>query len=386
MSDTTQPEPTVEEVEAAEAAKRDKAERKKLANSFTAAQMEGMRGMTFSPRNFDEVWFLAGVFASSGGMVPECFRGEREAAAMAVMWGLELGISPLQAIQGIAIIGGRPAIWGDLLHALVLTHPDFESFKEETILDNGVIVGARCTTKRKGFEAVTRQFTMEDAANANLLKKDTWVKYRTRMLQMRARSWAHRDAMPHAIRGLASADELIDVDAREIASSKPGRDLAGNPLEVPMPRARVAHEVNPLNDLVKTDAPDDMEALERTHAEAAKTAAVDFRDLETDFATPASGITREEAASDDALAEHEARVRAATPVQSALLGPGPGKELPLSEGGRATLQAYLDATDGRVTLQDVQDWLGGSVTATSLGRSLAWITEESNRRSAESAS
>jgi len=376
MNDTAAPakEPTPEEKEAADRAK---AERKRVAASFSARQLEGMRGMSFAPQNFEEVWFLANVFASSGTMVPENFRGNPEAAAMAVMWGLELGVSPLQAIQGIAVIGGRPAVWGDLAHALVLTHPEFESFAEHPIIENGQIIGYQCTTKRKNFDAVTRMFTTADAARAGLIQRaetkgGPWRDYRPRMLQMRARSWAHRDAMPHALRGLAVVEELLDVEGRVTATSKPGQDLAGNPLEreeIPMPR-ELAHEApDPLLDVRVTKAPE--------------TAAVDFKDLEDKAEFPDAGLTKAEVAADDALAEElRARVRGATPAQSSLLGDAPRKTTPtpLSVGSERTLQAYLDATDGRVTRADVQDELGSDITQENLPRALEWITNESAKR------
>ena len=36
-------------------------------------------------------------------------------ATMAVMHGATLGLTPFQAVQGIAVINGRPTLWGDSL-------------------------------------------------------------------------------------------------------------------------------------------------------------------------------------------------------------------------------------------------------------------------------
>ena len=38
---------------------------------------------------------------------------------IAIMHGLEVGLSPLSALQRIAVINGRPTIWGDGALALV---------------------------------------------------------------------------------------------------------------------------------------------------------------------------------------------------------------------------------------------------------------------------
>jgi hypothetical protein len=48
---------------------------------------------------------------------------------------------------------------------------------------------------------------MADAQRAALSAKDTYKQYPARMLQMRARWWAMRDAFPDALKGIDSAEE-----------------------------------------------------------------------------------------------------------------------------------------------------------------------------------
>lgn len=183
---------------------------------FLATTIEGGRAIML-PRNFGQIWRLAELFASSGEMVPQMYRQHPERAAMAIMWGMELGVSPIQAIQGIAVIGGAPSVWGDLMHAIVQSHPEFDGCVETVERnEDGSVLSATCTTKRRGNPDVTRTFTNHDALVAGLLTKDTYKKYPARMFARRARSYAHRDQFADALKGLGSADELVDVDAHII--------------------------------------------------------------------------------------------------------------------------------------------------------------------------
>jgi hypothetical protein len=64
--------------------------------------------------------------------------------------------------------------------------------------------------KRKGQKEQVRTFSYEDAQRAGLVKKDNWVKYPRRMLQMRARAFALRDVFPDILQGLGCTEEVID--------------------------------------------------------------------------------------------------------------------------------------------------------------------------------
>ena len=159
------------------------------------------------PQNFDECYRMAQMMAASG-MVPDAFRGKPEACMVAIMQGLEVGLGPMAALQSIAVINGRPSLWGDGAIAVVRASGLLEYMSEDVV--NGT---ATCTVKRKGEpDAVVRKFTTDDAKRAGLLnKKGPWQQYTSRMLQMRARAFALRDVFPDALRGLAIAEEAQDI-------------------------------------------------------------------------------------------------------------------------------------------------------------------------------
>jgi hypothetical protein len=71
---------------------------------------------------------------------------------------------------------------------------------------------ATCIVKRKGLDAVTHTFGLDDAKTAGLLgKAGPWTNYPKRMRQMRARGYALRDAFPDVLMGLSIAEEVQDI-------------------------------------------------------------------------------------------------------------------------------------------------------------------------------
>lgn len=164
------------------------------------------KGLDLSPRTFEQALTFAGYLADSD-MVPKDFKGKPGNCLIAMQWGAELGLKPLQALQNLAIINGRPSLWGDAVIALVRGSPLCEFVVES---DDGS--AATCKVKRRGEPEQTRTFSMDDAKAAGLQgKQGPWTQYPKRMRQMRARAFALRDVFPDVLRGLPVAEEIMDT-------------------------------------------------------------------------------------------------------------------------------------------------------------------------------
>lgn len=163
------------------------------------------------PKTLGEMMELSRILAGSS-MVPKDYIGNAGNVMVAIQMGAEVGLGPMQAIQNIAVINGRPAVWGDAMLGIVVAHPDFEGINEMDEKDIGELQAAVCVIKRKGRDPYTATFSVEDAKKAKLWGKDSpWQTYPNRMLKMRARAFACRDVFPDALRGLSSAEEQRDV-------------------------------------------------------------------------------------------------------------------------------------------------------------------------------
>jgi hypothetical protein len=144
--------------------------------------------------------------------------------------GLEVGLPMMASLQNIAVINGRPTIWGDAQLAIVRATGQLEVFEEwyeeggkrltrnpSTFTDNTTAV---CVVKRVGFDSVESAFSVADAKRANLWgKAGTWSQYPARMLRFRARSFGLRDQFGDALKGFRTTEEAQDdpvVTARNV--------------------------------------------------------------------------------------------------------------------------------------------------------------------------
>jgi len=160
-----------------------------------------------SPRNFEEAWRLAEILADSE-LVPKDFRGKPGNCLVGMQWGSELGLKALQSLQGIAVINGRPSIWGDTMLAIVRASP----LCEYVVEDADAAGTAVCRVKRRGEPEQIRTFSDADAKTAGLAgKAGPWVTNPKRMKQMRARAFALRDVFTDILRGMHMAEESQDI-------------------------------------------------------------------------------------------------------------------------------------------------------------------------------
>jgi hypothetical protein len=145
----------------------------------------------------------------------------------------------MQALQNISVINGKPSVYGDAAMALVQASPvceDVEEYFEDTDKPNFVAV---CIASRKGRKPVTVRFSVEDAKRAGLWgKQGPWSAYPKRMMQMRARGFALRDAFPDVLKGMITAEEAQDYpdDAKPVPMAKPANPLdmvASKKIEIP---------------------------------------------------------------------------------------------------------------------------------------------------------
>ena len=172
----------------------------------TALVEQPARALDIGPKTFDQALTFANYLADSD-LVPKDFNGRPGNCLIAIQWGSELGLKPLQAMQNLAIINGRPSLWGDAVIALVRASPLCEY-----VIESDAGNASTCTVKRRGEPEQSRTFSDDDARKAGLLgKSGPWTQYPKRMRQMRARAFALRDVFPDVLRGLPVAEEVMDT-------------------------------------------------------------------------------------------------------------------------------------------------------------------------------
>lgn len=196
------------------------------------------RTFSLMPSSLGEAKEIALLIAGSDFATKD-YKGKPENVMIAIQMGADIGLSPMQALQNIAVINGRPSIYGDA--ALALAMSVLERFHETFEGAEGTdAFMAVCVAKRKGWPDETRRtFSVADAKAAKLWLKrgrdgqDTpWVTYPKRMLQFRARGFTLRDVAADLLLGLVLAEEAMDYPAIE------GTVVASEPVPSPAPKSR----------------------------------------------------------------------------------------------------------------------------------------------------
>lgn len=161
--------------------------------------------------NLEEVVELSKGLAVSG-LVPDTLRGKPNDVAVILLYGAELGLTPMQAIQGIYVVKGRPMLsaqtWGTKIrqcgHRLV-------------VLESSRTQATVCITRGDDKTQHVETFTIEDAIAAGLCKMQDgkvisrgargdalpWEAYTKTMLRNRAITHCARFACPEAAFGNA---------------------------------------------------------------------------------------------------------------------------------------------------------------------------------------
>ena len=117
-----------------------------------------------------------------------------------------LGISLMQAVQGITVINGKMSMSAEMMRALVLRAG--HRFRVEVNTDQETTV---LVARREWPDDEQRfTFTMDDAARAGLSGSPTWKKYPKALLLARVTSMACRAVFPDVVQGIGYVPEELE--------------------------------------------------------------------------------------------------------------------------------------------------------------------------------
>lgn len=152
---------------------------------------------------YESSWKLA-QRVNTTPFVPRAMQGKPEHVLACVLYGRELGLGPMQALNSIHVIEGRAAASPELMRALVASAGHRIDITENTN-EACTMKGIRVDTQAEA----TVRWTVEDAKLAGLTHKDNWKKYPRAMLAARCTSELCRLLFPDVIAGLSYTPEEI---------------------------------------------------------------------------------------------------------------------------------------------------------------------------------
>lgn len=150
--------------------------------------------------------------------VPRAYRNNPPAITAAVLYGDEIGLGPLVAVNEIHVIEGRVFVSAEAQRALVLA------------AGHAIWLEAQSTTsvtwcgRRAATDETTRvTWTLDDARRARLDGKPNWRAYPRQMLSARSSAELCRAMFPDVIGGIGALEEVGDLEAEQptIAAASP---------------------------------------------------------------------------------------------------------------------------------------------------------------------
>lgn len=138
-------------------------------------------------------------------LLPANLRGKPADVLVTVMYGNELGLSPMAAIQGIYVVNGRPTLAAQTWLALTRRN----GHRVEVIEHTTELCTVKIVRGDTGEEH-TSTYTFAEAQTAKLTTKDVWTQHRKAMLLARAVSQGCRFICPEIALGFYAEGELDD--------------------------------------------------------------------------------------------------------------------------------------------------------------------------------
>ncbi len=163
--------------------------------------------------NLEDMTTVAQIILQSG-IAPDSFK-TKEQIFVGLQTGAEIGLKPMQALNSIVVIHGKPTLWGDAALALVKRSGLLREFSEKVTGEGDMMVAHVKSIRQDGEgekalkSTVESSFTVADAITAGLWrKKGPWQTHPKRMLKYKARAFNLRDNFPDVLFGMHLTEEM----------------------------------------------------------------------------------------------------------------------------------------------------------------------------------
>jgi hypothetical protein len=149
-----------------------------------------------SIRELSAVFYEAGIF--------EDVKSEAQ-AIVKIVAGREMGLSPMESMNGLYIVKGRVEPMTSVVSSLIKKDPEYD-YRVVTLTDEECVLMFTKNDKDLGESS----FSFADAAKAGLVNKDVWKNFPRNMMFSRALANGKRWYCPHVCSG-GVAEEVMEL-------------------------------------------------------------------------------------------------------------------------------------------------------------------------------
>lgn len=182
----------------------------------------------------------------STAMVPKQYQGKPDDGAAAILYGAELGMNPIQSLQNVMVINGKPGVEARTMVALLKT----KGYRVETVEQSDTKVTVRGVAP-DGHEEIST-WTIDRAAQAGYTSNALYKKIPAQMLWAKAATEVCRKIAPDVLLGIAYSTEELRLEGAVKATAtrkdRPSRGSSG---------LRAALEQQPARDVQDADVDED---------------------------------------------------------------------------------------------------------------------------------
>lgn len=156
-------------------------------------------------------------------MVPKQYKGKPDDGAAAILYGAELGMNPIQSLQNVMVINGKPGVEARTMVALL----NRKGYTVETVETSDRSVTVRGTAPNGRVEEST--WTIDRAATAGYTSNQLYKKIPQQMLYAKAATEVCRKLAPEVLMGIAySTEELRLEQAVKMTATRKDAPVRGS--------------------------------------------------------------------------------------------------------------------------------------------------------------
>jgi len=152
---------------------------------------------------------------SKSALIPYKMRGKPNDIVVTILFGQEVGLTPMRALTEVFVVNGVPSVGGKTMLGLIRRYAP-NAHIEFPVQETDKIICEMARDRNDLIEGIPRgvyrsEWTLEMAQKRGFLGKDNWKNNPTMMLRWRAVSECARMIFPDILGGFYEKDEVYEI-------------------------------------------------------------------------------------------------------------------------------------------------------------------------------